>query len=39
MLLRGTESGHLHLLTEKLLEDRGRDGVEIQVDVDPIHFM
>ena len=39
MLLRGTESGPLHLLTEMLLENRGRDGVEIQADVDPIHFM
>jgi primosomal protein N' (replication factor Y) len=38
MLLRGTESGPLHLLAEKLLEGAGR-GLEIQVDVDPVHFM
>jgi primosomal protein N' (replication factor Y) len=38
MLLRGAESGPLHLLAEKLLEGAGR-GLEIQVDVDPVHFM
>ncbi|MCX5837541.1 MAG: hypothetical protein NTW71_03355, partial [Deltaproteobacteria bacterium] len=38
MLLRGTESTPLHLLAEKLLEGAGR-GLEIQVDVDPVHFM
>jgi hypothetical protein len=38
MLLKGTESGPLHLLAEKLLESAIR-GIEIQVDVDPVHFM
>jgi primosomal protein N' (replication factor Y) len=38
MLLKGTESGPLHLLAEKLLES-ARRGIEIQVDVDPVHFM
>ena len=38
MLLRGKEIGPLHLLAEKLLEGAG-SGLEIQVDVDPIHFM
>lgn len=38
MLLRGTESGPLHLLASKLLAQAG-SGLEIQVDVDPVHFM
>jgi primosomal protein N' (replication factor Y) (superfamily II helicase) len=38
MLLRGTQSGPLHLLAEKLLEEKGH-GLEIQADVDPVHFM
>jgi primosomal protein N' (replication factor Y) len=37
MLLKGTESGPLHLLAEKFLEGAGR-GLEIHVDVDPVHF-
>jgi len=38
MLLRGAQSGPLHLLAEKLLEEKGH-GLEIQADVDPVHFM
>lgn len=38
MLLKGTHSGPLRLLSEKLLEETGSD-LEIQVDVDPVHFM
>lgn len=38
MLLRGPHSGPLHLLAEKVLEER-RGGLDIQVDVDPVHFM
>jgi primosomal protein N' (replication factor Y) len=38
MLLRGVESGPLHFLAEKLLEEKGH-GLEIQADVDPVHFM
>lgn len=39
LLLRGKESGPLHLLAQRLLEGAGRDGLEIQVDVDPVNFM
>ncbi|MBU2054081.1 MAG: primosomal protein N' [Proteobacteria bacterium] len=39
LLLRGKESGPLHLLAQKLLERAERDGLEIQVDVDPVNFM
>ncbi len=39
LLLRGKESRPLHLLAQKLLEGAGRDGLEIQVDVDPVNFM
>ena len=39
LLLRGAESGPLHLVARKLLDGIGRDGLEIQVDVDPFHFM
>ena len=39
LLLRGKESGPLHLLAQKLMEGAGRDGLEIQVDVDPVNFM
>ncbi|MCE5265660.1 MAG: primosomal protein N', partial [Deltaproteobacteria bacterium] len=38
MLLRGAQSGPLHLLAERLLEEKGH-GLEIQADVDPVHFM
>lgn len=38
MLLRGPKSGPLHLLAEKVLREPKR-GLEIQVDVDPVHFM
>ena len=38
MLLKGAKSGPLHLLAEKILEGAGH-GLEIQVDVDPVHFM
>jgi primosomal protein N' (replication factor Y) (superfamily II helicase) len=38
MLLRGAQSGPLHLLAEKILEEKGH-GLEIQADVDPVHFM
>jgi primosomal protein N' (replication factor Y) len=39
LLLRGKQSGLLHLLTQRLLEGAGRDGLDIQVDVDPVNFM
>ncbi len=39
MLLRGKESGPLHLLAEKLIGGAGRNSLEIRVDVDPVHFM
>jgi primosomal protein N' (replication factor Y) len=39
MLLRGKESRPLHLLAEKLIEGAERNGLEIRVDVDPVHFM
>jgi primosomal protein N' (replication factor Y) len=39
LLLRGKESGPLHLLAQRLIEGAGRDGLEIQVDVDPVNFM
>lgn len=38
MLLRGAQSGPLHLLAERILEEKGQ-GLEIQADVDPVHFM
>ena len=39
LLLRGKESHLLHLLAQRLMEGAGRDGLEIQVDVDPVNFM
>lgn len=39
LLLRGKESRPLHLLAQRLMEGAGRDGLEIQVDVDPVNFM
>jgi primosomal protein N' (replication factor Y) (superfamily II helicase) len=39
LLLRGKESAPLHLLAQRLMEGAGRDGLEIQVDVDPVNFM
>ena len=39
MLLRGIEIPPLHLLAEKLIEGAERSGLEIRVDVDPVHFM
>ncbi len=39
LLLRGKESRPLLLLARRLLEGSGRDGLEIQVDVDPVNFM
>jgi primosomal protein N' (replication factor Y) len=39
LLLKGKESRSLHLLSQKLLEGAGHDGLEIQVDVDPVNFM
>ncbi|MHB9099258.1 MAG: replication restart helicase PriA, partial [Syntrophales bacterium] len=38
LLLRGKESRPLLLLTRRLLEVAGRDGLEILVDVDPVNF-
>ena len=38
LLLRGKESRPLLLLTRRLLDGAGRDGLEIQVDVDPVNF-
>ena len=38
LLLRGTDSGLLHLLTQKILEGAG-GGLDVQVDVDPVNFM
>ena len=39
LLLKGKESRSLHLLSQKLLEGAGHDGLEIQIDVDPVNFM
>ena len=39
LLLRGKQSGLLHLLTQRLLEGAEHDGLDIQVDVDPVNFM
>jgi len=39
LLLKGKESRSLHLLAQRLMEGTGRDGLEIQVDVDPVNFM
>jgi primosomal protein N' (replication factor Y) len=39
LLLRGKESRSLHLLAQKLMEGAGHDGLEIQIDVDPVNFM
>ena len=39
LLLRGKQSGLLHLLAQRLLEGAGHDGLDIQVDVDPVNFM
>jgi primosomal protein N' (replication factor Y) len=38
MLLRGVQSDPLHRLAEELLARKGH-GLEIQADVDPVHFM
>jgi primosomal protein N' (replication factor Y) len=39
LLLKGRDSRSLHLLSQKLLEGTERDGLEVQVDVDPVNFM
>jgi primosomal protein N' (replication factor Y) len=39
LLLRGSTSGSLHRLVQSLLAKTGKDGMEIQVDVDPVNFM
>ncbi|MCL2669204.1 MAG: primosomal protein N', partial [Syntrophaceae bacterium] len=39
ILLRSRKSDHLHGLTEALLAGREKDGLEVQVDVDPVNFM
>jgi primosomal protein N' (replication factor Y) len=39
LLLRAKESHALHRLAEALLARRDKDGLEIQVDVDPVNFM
>jgi primosomal protein N' (replication factor Y) (superfamily II helicase) len=39
LLLRAKESRSLHLIVQKLIEDAGHDGLQIQVDVDPVNFM
>jgi len=39
LLLRGKEVGPLHLMAKRLMEGAGRDGLEIQGDVDPVNFM
>lgn len=39
LLLRGKESRLLHLVAQELMEADGRDGVEIQADVDPVNFL
>jgi primosomal protein N' (replication factor Y) len=39
LLLRGKQSGLLHLLTQRLLEGAEHHGLDIQVDVDPVNFM
>ncbi len=38
LILRAKESGLLHLLAQKILEDAS-GGLKIQVDVDPVNFM
>lgn len=38
ILLKGKDSGALHVLAQSILEGAG-NGLEIQVDVDPINFM
>ena len=39
ILLRGKESGPLHLLAQRVLERAEREDLEIEVDVDPVNFM
>jgi primosomal protein N' (replication factor Y) (superfamily II helicase) len=39
LLLRGKESRSLLLLAQTLLQGAGRDGLEIQADVDPVNLM
>jgi len=39
LLLRGKESGPLHVLAQRLMEKARRNGLKIQVDVDPVNFM
>jgi len=39
MLVRGRDGGVLRQLAQKLLEEVKGEGIEIRLDVDPVHFM
>ncbi|MHB8828406.1 MAG: replication restart helicase PriA [Syntrophales bacterium] len=39
MLMRGKDGSALRLLAQKLLEETKGEGMEIRLDVDPVHFM
>ena len=39
MLVRGKDGKAIHILTKKLLEETNSEGLEIRLDVDPLHFM
>jgi primosomal protein N' (replication factor Y) len=39
MLVRGKDGKAIHSLTKRLLEGKNSEGLEIRVDVDPVHFM
>ena len=39
MLVRGKDGKVIHILTKKLLEETNSEGLEIRLDVDPVHFM
>ncbi|MBW6485920.1 MAG: primosomal protein N' [Syntrophobacterales bacterium] len=39
MLVRGKEGGILRQLAQKLLDEVKGEGIEIRIDVDPVHFM
>ncbi len=39
MLVRSKDGGILHQLVQKFIEETKSDGMEIRLDVDPVHFM
>ena len=39
MLVRGKDGKAIHSLTKRLLEKTNSEGLEIRLDVDPVHFM